>query len=262
MNTDIEIIIFLLFIFIVFGSIVISIVAWVQILNNDFNGPKFLWILISSILILGPLLYLTQGKKLIIKKGFSKNMFEQKRSSKKQYYLKLIRGLDLKIKILFVISISLIVFGYFVRSFDIFFFWESKPIGYFLLLLSFSFILRNDFKIRKEKKLKTIWGQIGFWFILFILFMKILMIVAIPNSDAYIAAKYYINNSPELNEEMGSITGFTVLPEGSLQTSSNSDGSYGSATFSFIIKGTNKFTESTIFLEKQPNTNWTVIGVY
>ena len=58
----------IIFILICFGSIITTFVAIIQILSNDFNGSKGAWILISMIGIIGPILYLTKGRKLIIKK--------------------------------------------------------------------------------------------------------------------------------------------------------------------------------------------------
>lgn len=57
----------IIFILICFGSIITTFVAIIQILSNDFNGSKGAWILISMIGIIGPILYLTKGRKLIIK---------------------------------------------------------------------------------------------------------------------------------------------------------------------------------------------------
>ena len=57
-----------LFILICFGSLITTFVAIIQILTNEFNGSKGIWILISMIAIIGPILYLTKGRKLIGKK--------------------------------------------------------------------------------------------------------------------------------------------------------------------------------------------------
>lgn len=51
-----------------FCSMFISFAAIFQILTNEFNGPKGMWILISMIGFIGPILWLTKGRKLIIKK--------------------------------------------------------------------------------------------------------------------------------------------------------------------------------------------------
>lgn len=59
----------LLMILICFGSLITTFVAIIQILINEFNGSKGKWILISMIGIIGPILYLTKGRKLIVKKS-------------------------------------------------------------------------------------------------------------------------------------------------------------------------------------------------
>ncbi|WP_394332234.1 PLDc N-terminal domain-containing protein [Aquimarina aggregata] len=45
-----------------------TLVAIIQILTNEFNGSKGMWIIISMIGIIGPILYLSKGRKLIVKK--------------------------------------------------------------------------------------------------------------------------------------------------------------------------------------------------
>ncbi|CAL2091841.1 hypothetical protein [Tenacibaculum platacis] len=52
-----------------FTSIIITITGIIKILRNDFKGDKRTWILILMIGIVGPILYLLKGKKLIVKKN-------------------------------------------------------------------------------------------------------------------------------------------------------------------------------------------------
>lgn len=51
-----------------FTSLTITFTAIFKILVNDFKGVKFYWILICMIGVIGPILWLTKGKKLLIKK--------------------------------------------------------------------------------------------------------------------------------------------------------------------------------------------------
>ncbi len=256
-----EVILGLFFFIIIFGSIITTFVAIFKILSNDFNGSKGLWIIISMIGIIGPILYLTKGRKLIIKREHKEILNKDGSSSMKQYYIELISELDTKVKLLFGISICLIVFGYLIRIFDLYFFWESKPLGFALLLVFLAIFLRKDITTRKSQKLKNIWSHIGFWLITFILFVKVLMLVILPNSDAYDAAKIYLENNSDLEAEIGEITGHTILPSGSIQITTDSNGTYGSAAISLIIKGENKFIEQTIYLNKTPNEDWTVTAI-
>lgn len=50
-----------------FCSMLISVYAIYQILTNEFNGSKILWVLISLITVIGPMLWVIVGHKLVVK---------------------------------------------------------------------------------------------------------------------------------------------------------------------------------------------------
>ena len=258
---NMEVALGLIFFVICFGSLLTTFVAIFQIISNDFNGSKGLWIIISMVAIIGPILYLTKGRKLIIKRDHNQIVNKDGSNSIEQYYIDLLSELDTKIKVIFGVSICLVAFGYLVRMVDLYFFWESKSLGFTLLLVSLAIFLRKDITTRKNKNLKNIWSHIGFWLIGFIVFVKVLMLVIIPNSDAYEATKAYLKNNSELKSEIGEVNGQTILPSGSIQTTTDSNGTYGSAAFNLIIKGEKKFIERTIYVNKSPDEDWSVVAV-
>jgi len=51
-----------------FWSVITSFIAIFKILTNDFRGDKFTWVLISIIGIIGPILWLAKGRKLILRR--------------------------------------------------------------------------------------------------------------------------------------------------------------------------------------------------
>ena len=59
----------LLFLAIAFWSVITTFRAIYLILTNEFKGKKRQWILISCIGIIGPILWVTKGKKLLVKKN-------------------------------------------------------------------------------------------------------------------------------------------------------------------------------------------------
>jgi hypothetical protein len=250
----------ILFFLIVLGSLTTTFVAIFQIINNDINGSKGLWIIISMIAIIGPILYLTKGRKLIVKRDYSE-INNGGGFSFKSHYSGLLRDLSTNVKIAFATAFGLIITGYLVRGFDIYVFWESKPIGYAIFLICIVILLRKDITKRKSLKVKNAWSHIGFWVIGFILFVKTLITIILPNSDAYKAAKNYLNKDYQLKSEIGEIKGYTVLPSGGIETSSGSNGTYGAASIALIIKGTEKYKELVIYVEKTPDTDWTVAGI-
>lgn len=58
----------ILLLVICFWSLITTFTAIIKILSNDFSGAKSTWILISMIGIIGPILWLTKGKKLLKKR--------------------------------------------------------------------------------------------------------------------------------------------------------------------------------------------------
>ncbi len=60
-------VVILLFIILCFWSVITTFRAIFFILTNKFNGSKLTWILISMIGFIGPILWITKGKKLISK---------------------------------------------------------------------------------------------------------------------------------------------------------------------------------------------------
>lgn len=250
----------ILFFLIVLGSLTTTFIAIFQIINNDFNGSKGLWIIISMVGIIGPILYLTKGRKLITRRDFSE-INNGEGFVFKSHYSGLIRGLSIYVKIAFATAFGLITTGYLVRVFEIYIFWESKPIGFAILLICIAILLKTDITKRKFLKVKNVWSHIGFWIIVFILFVKTLIIIILPNSDAYKAVKDHLKNDNQLKSEIGELKGFTVLPSGGIETSSDSNGTYGAASIALIVKGTVRYKELIIYVNKTPNTDWTVMGI-
>jgi hypothetical protein len=60
-------IVLLSFIVLCFWSIITTVRAVFLISTNKFNGSKATWILIAMIAFIGPVLWITKGKKLISK---------------------------------------------------------------------------------------------------------------------------------------------------------------------------------------------------
>jgi hypothetical protein len=238
-----------------FSSIIVSLYAIFQILNNDFNGSKGSWIIISMIGFIGPILYLTKGRKLIVKRDYQ----NVSKLPLKNYYIQLVKNLNNQTKVLFIVSISLILLGKIIRYLDIYVFWESEHIGYTLLLISIIIFFVNDIKERKKMSFKPSWCYLGIFVASTILFAKLMFVIAFSNSDAYEAAKFYLKNDSKLLNEIGNIQSFNVLPTGNLSIINNSGVTHGEATITLIVKGAKKFKEKTLYLEKSPSQNWKVI---
>ncbi len=160
----------------------------------------------------------------------------------------------------FVIVTSVIlVYGYLCRLFSINIFWESKVIGWTLLLVTLLFILKQRINWKKSINRKTISEKIGIGFIIFVLLIQMFLFFIIPQTNAYKTAREFMKNDKAINNEVGEITGITLLPYGGISISSSSEGEQGQADLNFIIKGTKKNKDCNLQVEKSFDTKWTVI---
>jgi len=64
-----------------------------------------------------------------------------------------------------------------------------------------------------------------------------------------------------LNNEIGEIEGFGLIPTGGIQKTTDSQGTYGAATINLTIKGQKKFKDVTVYVIKYADQpEWIVEG--
>ena len=121
--------------------------------------------------------------------------------------------------------------------------------------------LRIDSKNRKELKINNVFSQIGFWVVLVILFFQHLTLIIYPRTDAYSEVVDFIRTNEAIENELGKVNGFTILPAGSFHKVMDSTGTSGTATFVFLVKGENQFKEIQFVVEKKADLpDWEVVG--
>jgi hypothetical protein len=165
-------------------------------------------------------------------------------------------------KISIISGIGLLLFSLIVQKTGIYFFWESSWIGYTILLIGILLLLIDWKNIRKSKNLKTIWNKIGIGIVIFLLIVKTVVSIILPRTDAYEIAKSEIKSNNQITNEIGEIERISFIPTGGIQVSKDSQGEYGSATISFILKGNEKFKIVTILVTKYPDTDWIVEQIF
>lgn len=162
-------------------------------------------------------------------------------------------------KTLLAIGLVLVIYGFLSRMGGLYFFWESQSVGWAIILLGLIGLLNDRIKLNKEKKKKSILEKIGIGVLVFILLVQTIFVVSIPFSDAFSVAKEYLKNSEPLTQEIGSVVGFGLIPTGGIQTTTDSQGTHGSASIRLIVKGEKKFKDVTVYVVKYADqAKWTV----
>lgn len=162
-------------------------------------------------------------------------------------------------KIFLAVGLLFIIYGYLSRLVALYFFWESKSIGWAIILIGLISLLLDRIKTKKEKEKKSILEKIGVGLIVFILFTQTILIAVISFTDAYSVAKMHIKYNQELTDEIGNVKGFGLVPTGGIQKTTDSQGTYGSATINLTIKGEKKFKDVSVYVVKYADqSEWIV----
>lgn len=172
------------------------------------------------------------------------------------------RQLSRRTKTLLFSGLLFIIYGYLCRAVGLYFFWESKSVGWTLLLIGIISFLADRIKIKKTEKRKHLVEQIIIGFICFIFLIQTILLTVIPFSDAFTVAKTYLQNNDDIKNEVGNVTGFGLIPTGGIQKSTDSQGESGNAAITLTVKGDKKFKDLIIYVVKRPDTTaWVVDGL-
>lgn len=164
---------------------------------------------------------------------------------------------------LFIISIILIIYGYVARLLPVYFFWESKDIGWPLLLLTIIlFLLKRVKRLRGSSK--TILEKALIIIISCILLFQTIFLINVTNHDAVKAVKAYVADNDEVISEVGPLRGIYAVPQGNISNIKQKNGqTLGEAQLVIILKGDKKYKEVNFFVRKEPGSSrWKVISPY
>lgn len=165
-------------------------------------------------------------------------------------------------KALLAAALLLIIYGYLCRLTGIYFFWESRSLGYILLLIAIASFLFTRIKIKNITKQNTLPEKVGIGLVAFVVAVQMVLMVVISLSDAYAVSKKYVAADKAITAETGEITGFGFIPVGGIQRSIDSNGEYGNASINLTIKGNKKYKDVTISVVKYTDRReWEVVKV-
>ncbi len=172
--------------------------------------------------------------------------------------IKYFNQLSLTVKSLFWISIGLLLYGYLCRIASIYFFWESKTIGWFLFFILVVVWMREVIVLKRKANRNSVLEKIVVGFSVFILLVKMIMWIVIPTTSVFNKAVAFIRHNKELYSEVGQIRSVVLLQQGSISMSSSDKGETGQADLYFIVKGSEKYLDINIVMEKENAGEWQI----
>jgi hypothetical protein len=157
------------------------------------------------------------------------------------------------------VSLVLLLYGYLCRLIGIYFFWESKSLGWAILLVGLIGLISDRLSIKDSENKNTLPEKIVIGLLVFILCIQCILVVIIPFSTAYESAKAHIKNNETLKNEVGEIQGFGLIPTGGIEKSTDSSGEYGSAEINLTVKGEKCFKDIVVYVIKTADSpEWKV----
>lgn len=154
-----------------------------------------------------------------------------------------------------------LIYGLLSHAIPIYFFWESQSIGWMLILIGMIGFLSHGVKKRRSNNQSIIGLNIGIGVICFVLFIQTLLLIIMPNTDAFRVSKDYLMNDEALKSEVGEIQGFGLVLTGSISEQSDTKGETGDAMLNIVVKGDKKFKKVTVYSSKTYDKGWEIYRV-
>jgi len=162
---------------------------------------------------------------------------------------------------LIILTGVLLLYGYLCRLIGLYFFWESKYIGWSLVAITIIFLVRERIQSKKLQERKATSEKVAIGLMIFVLSIQALLLVVIPQLGAYQIAKHYLQTDKSVSDEIGEVNSIILIPMGGYSKSIASTGETGNADLNFIVKGKEKFKDYNIQVVKNENSDWTIVNV-
>ena len=160
-------------------------------------------------------------------------------------------------KIVFMLGILLLIYGYLCRFLNIYFFWDSKYFGW-LGIISGALLLLIDIRIARMRQNQNI-----FFVRLFVAVIVIFLavegsaIVWLKTSTAYENLKEAILTDGTIKTELGEIRGLNLIPGINIIDIVNAP-STEILTFNITVRGQRAYKELEVSIERTSPLEWTV----
>jgi hypothetical protein len=113
-----------------------------------------------------------------------------------------------------IMTVAFLLCGYLCRLIGLYFFWESKTIGWTLFWIAIIFILRDRIKEKKLQNKKTLIEKIGIGFSVFVILIKGVLFFATQQTAAFESATNFIKTNPEIKAKVGTVKSIFLVPFG------------------------------------------------
>jgi hypothetical protein len=155
-----------------------------------------------------------------------------------------------------VLTATILLYGYACRLLSIYFFWESKSIGWTIFWLLIIFICRDLVIEKRRLKKSALAEKIIVGLSVFVILVKSLIFFATRQTSVYAYAINFIRSDASVKGRVGAVRDVFLMPVGSIAMQTGPDGEAGSAELHFIVKGVDRYEDLNLILDKEVSTDW------
>ena len=170
--------------------------------------------------------------------------------------LKPFNALSIPTRMFVIGTLIFLCYGYLCRLLGIYFFWESKTIGWTLFWIAIVFILRD--KIKQNQGGKAVPGKIGIGLSIFVIIVKCILFFVTQQTSAFENAVSFIKSNSEIQEKVGTVNSVFLVPIGGMSMTTGKQGTAGNADLHFTVKGSKKFLDLNLLMSKDFETDWEI----
>ena len=160
-------------------------------------------------------------------------------------------------KVVFIFGILLLIYGYLCRLFSIYFFWDSKYVGWLGVLSAVLLFLIDIRMARIRQRQNIFFVRVVVAIIVIFLALEGSVIVWLKTSTVYDEATELIRSDDMIKTQVGDIRGFSLIPGINIINIINAPSSE-TLTFVITIRGNRAYKEMEITIERTTPITWSV----
>jgi hypothetical protein len=173
--------------------------------------------------------------------------------------MKYLNSFSASTKAFILVTLAALAYGYLCRLLGIYFFWESKTIGWTLFWVAIIWILMDRIKAKKLQNKATVLEKIGIGLSIFVILIKGILFFSIQQTDIYASALTFVKQDKDVRDQVGDIKGIFFVPFGGFSMSSGPQGTQGEADLHLIVKGQKKYIDLNLLMKKELDTDWKIL---
>lgn len=162
-------------------------------------------------------------------------------------------------KVIFIIGILLLIYGYLCRFLNIYFFWDSKYFGWIGIISAVLLLLIDIRMARLRQKQNIFFVRLVVAVIVIFVAIEGSAVVWLKSSTAYEGLTESIRTDEVMKAEMGEIRGFGLIPGIDIIDIIKALSSE-SLTFVVTVRGQKAYKELEVTIQRTTPVNWTVVS--